>query len=376
MRREAPLSVANVALTAGVALAIAIAIGFTVTRHSGSRADVQPATADEGPVNHGVIYLRLPPARPARPAPRPAAEPLPSPVSASVAPTPGLRNSALVEPFEPPAPPISDTAVRTSIPAGAQLAALPPAPVAPAPNPAPPVPLAVPVPPPAAAVLPPVMPRTAEAPISVRPGDSVPALRTVELAPHEIHRVPDHDMPVRRVTVETPDEPVVPRHREARRLLPAPSREPRPAHEAIAMAAPASIPPPEARGRPLDGPAIVTAPLELNVDGKPLRLLGVKLPAAGDMCRPGAAYAARSCPDVSRQALVALVGPKGPVSCRVMASGVGAALPAMCNDRKGEDLGAYLVGHGFALADGTDGVDYSAAENQAKSAHTGLWHYR
>jgi endonuclease YncB( thermonuclease family) len=142
------------------------------------------------------------------------------------------------------------------------------------------------------------------------------------------------------------------------------------------MAVPEAPPAPAAGGRRLDGRAIVTAALELNVDGKPLRLAGVKVPAAGDMCTPGAAYAARACPDVSRQALAALVGPKGPVSCRIIAVGGAAALPAVCTDRKGDDLGSYLVAHGFALADGNDMVDYSAAEDQAKAAHSGLWHYR
>jgi endonuclease YncB( thermonuclease family) len=130
-------------------------------------------------------------------------------------------------------------------------------------------------------------------------------------------------------------------------------------------------------GVEIDGPAIVTGALELNVAGKPLRLYGVKAPGAGDMCAPNAEYAARSCPDVSRDALAAHIGPKGKVSCRILASGGREALPAVCKDSTGADLASYLVAHGFALAEANDMmIDYSAAETQAKTAHTGLWSNR
>jgi endonuclease YncB( thermonuclease family) len=128
-------------------------------------------------------------------------------------------------------------------------------------------------------------------------------------------------------------------------------------------------------GPRLNGRAIVTAALELNVAGKPLRLAGVTLPITTDLCAPNAGYAARSCADVTRQALAARVGPKGEVSCQILGGG-SSAWPAVCQDRAGQDLGAYLIAHGFALADDSDMIDYSAVETQARAARSGLWSYR
>ncbi len=184
----------------------------------------------------------------------------------------------------------------------------------------------------------------------------------------EIHPVPQRDEPMRRVTIVDRDEPAMPpKHADAARPRRSDALEDR------ARAAPES----EQVGVKLAGPAIVTGALELNIAGKPLRLFGVKPPASGDMCAPTADYAARACPDVSRQALAARIGPEGEVSCRILATGGRQALPAVCKDSTGADLASYLVAHGFALAEPNDMmIDYSAAETQAKNAHTGLWSYR
>ncbi|HEX4113475.1 MAG TPA: hypothetical protein VH020_13155, partial [Stellaceae bacterium] len=102
---------------------------------------------------------------------------------------------------------------------------------------------------------------------------------------------------------------------------------------------------------------------------------GVKLPVSTDLCAPNAGYAARSCADVTRQALAAWVAAKGDVSCQILGAGR-AAWPAVCHDRSGEDLAAYLIEQGFALADDNDMIDYSAVETRARAARSGLWSYR
>jgi endonuclease YncB( thermonuclease family) len=311
-------SVANIALAVGIAAAVAIAVAFAVPDRNGGK-----------PVHPGArkaVYLRLPP-----PAPRAAAVPIASNKPVAAAPVDDLRSSGVEEPYEPPAPPTVEAAASPSRPAGEQVAAL--------------------------------------TPMESAPSAVAPPLRTVELQSHEIHAVPPHDQPMRPVTIVNREDraPVghaTPKHAE---LLSPPPRD-----EGRAPVRSAK----ETNGVRLAGPAIVTAALELNVAGKPLRLYGVKPPASGDMCAPGTNYAARACPDVSRQALAARIGKDGEVTCRILATGGRQALPAVCADGTGTDLATYLVEHGFALADPNDMVDYSVAETHAKDAHTGLWSYR
>jgi endonuclease YncB( thermonuclease family) len=325
MKEAVPSAVANVALAVGVTLAVAIAIGFTLVhrQHTASSPVILPAPAPA----YRVVHLTLPPP------PEPTVS--------------GLRASDTLEPFDPPPPPIAETEPMPGPSAGSQLASLSPTEPAAttAAASAPPVPMA--------------------------PADALSALRTVALDTHDIHRIPDRDPPMRSVTiVNRGDRPLPAGH--------APATPAKPSRMAMrdTAAVGASNPVEAQGGANLDGQAIVTAAIELNVDGKPLTLYGVKPPAASDMCAPNAAHAARSCPDVSRQALAAEVGAKGDVSCRILAVGGRSALPAVCTDRKGQDLGTWLVTHGFALSDANNMVDYSDAETKARSDHNGLWNYR
>jgi endonuclease YncB( thermonuclease family) len=133
---------------------------------------------------------------------------------------------------------------------------------------------------------------------------------------------------------------------------------------------------PAKTGDNLAGTAIVTAALEINVEGKPLRLYGVKPPETSDRCQPGPNYAARSCPDVSRDALAEMLRSDSRVSCHVLGTGSQSVLPAVCADDKGRDIASYLVGNGLALADPSETADYSGPEKQARLTGAGLWHYR
>lgn len=131
-------------------------------------------------------------------------------------------------------------------------------------------------------------------------------------------------------------------------------------------------------GHRIDGAAIVTATLGLNVAGRSLRLYGVAPPEASDLCVARPHQVAQDCADASREALAGYLAGRGPVSCRMLAEGAGGriALPAVCATAEGKDVGRYLVAHGFALPDPNDIVDYRAAENRARAEHRGLWGYR
>jgi endonuclease YncB( thermonuclease family) len=291
MTKPIPSHLANIALAAGVAAAMGIAIALTLTH-----AKHHP------PVTRSDIGQRAYPADAASvSAPRVKAE-----TGFSV-----TRLRAGVDtPFEPPPPPLEEAATASAPPAERQVAALP---------------------------------ATADADVLT----SAPALV----------------LPNSRPDVAPRREPP-PRHR-----VQTATREP------VPPAAPGEADDND-EGVKLAGPAIVTGPLELNIDGKPLELYGVKPPTGEDVCSPGDGYAARDCRDVSRQALAARIGLDGDVTCRILAVGGRSSLPAVCTDGKGGDLATYLVAHGFALADPNEIVDYSGAEARAKNARSGLWTYR
>jgi endonuclease YncB( thermonuclease family) len=315
MKRDVSSSFANIALAVGVTVAVAVAVGFAVGgwNHAGV---TPPAVAPK--VAGAAIELSLP-----APAPKGATPPATSArATPPVIAVPTADALATTQPFEPPAPPIATVAP-------VQVAALPGAGLR-------------------------ALQQGAAAPI--------PALRTTAL--------------------ETVPPPTPRRPRPA---VGVPHRAPPPSPEPAAAREP--VPPQPAGAAPfisqaaLDGPglrgdATVTGPLELNVEGRLLRLYGLAPPEDSDMCSPGEPFAARSCAEVARQALAKLLAGNSQVTCRVLATGGGVALPAVCADRDGSDLGLYLVSRGFALAESNDTVDYSPAQKQAKAKNLGLWQYR
>jgi len=350
-QRTSPLF-ANVVLAVGVTLTVAAGIGFALFYQPGTvpSRPLASAAADLSS-GEGQVYLKVPPAGPAPsavpPAPQsvPAAAPAPSSQAtietAPTAPAPPpaldpLPSQADSEPYEPPPPPMVAAA---------------PMPDAPSPP--------------------------GDAAIGVKQGGSR-ALRTVDAEAPDVDAVPDRDATRRAVTMADRERraAAVDSQRSSRKTIAA-NEAPR-AAGANAKGGPklSPIAATAGNGPAISGPAIVTSALELNVDGRPLKLYGLKSPAATDMCAPNPDHAARFCPDVSRDVLATLLGPDNRVICRVLAVGARAALPAVCTDDKGSDLGTYLVARGFALADGDDTVDYSGAEKQARNDRLGLWHYR
>jgi len=141
-------------------------------------------------------------------------------------------------------------------------------------------------------------------------------------------------------------------------------------------------------GRRLAGHAEATGAAALRVDGRPVRLFGIRPPAGGDRCAAPEQPDGRamSCSDRARDALAARLksAPRGEVSCRlVVAAAVaggaengvtGAA--AVCLDFGGVDLAGFLVGEGLALADPAQSGDYAGAERIARTLRKGLWLYR
>lgn len=314
MNKPIPSRLANIALAVGVAAAMGIAVALTVT-HSDRRAHS----------DHSGVGSRVEPADTAAlRKPQPAAD-----AAFSVM---RLRAGSDM-PFEPPPPVINEATATAAPPPDRQIAALPSA-------------------------------------------DANADLAATAPAPALPASPPESD-----VDSALPRDRASPSHASTKRGHP-PTRPAPPRQTAMAEPpAPASGddeagPADEPDGVKLAGPAIVTGPLELNIDGKPLELYGIKAPTGDDVCSPGDGFAARDCRDVSRQALAARIGLDGDVTCRILAVGGRSALPATCTDSKGTDLATYLVAHGFALADPNEIVDYSSAETRAKSTRAGLWTYR
>jgi endonuclease YncB( thermonuclease family) len=321
MKQVVSAFVANMALAIGVTLVVAIAVGFTWADWNRPPAPSSARVAASGR-GHGANTFYLPiPARPALPpavANQPSSGPindLPPQTAQRQAPAgspSALPSLATPEPFEPP-PPIT---------AGEAPARQPPEQVASLSGAAPP-----PDP-------------TTSAPPSAN-GMPLPALRHTALDTSALDQIPSH--------------------------LPA-----APSGTAGGAPYPSSV---SLGGPGIRGHATVTAALELNVAGRMLRLYGLAPPRAGEMCGQGAPFAPRSCAEVSRQALARYLANNTQVTCRVFAAGGGAAA-AVCADRDGHDLGAYLVSRGLALAEANGIVDYSAAQQQARAARAGLWQYR
>jgi endonuclease YncB( thermonuclease family) len=370
---------ANLALAVSVAVVVAAGMSFALFYHApDSRivmtSEAVPQSAVPPDVATGVDGDRASP-----PAPTQTVTEASPPVGADVAqPVPSPLASQAIAPASPgPAAPanVQTAQVATPSPSPAQAASA--GPNTPSANGAATQPPAVVTTNPAPAAVPTkIDPNVA---VRVRPGDPIPPLPTVALHSHDVHGIAESDAVVMPVTLLNRDGRVLAVERE---------RAPGARGNATAnmegsagngrtgrMAGKAT--PVALEGAPnLTGAGIVTATLELNVDGHPLRLHGLKAPENSDMCAPSAQFAARACPEVSREALAGLLRRDSKVECHVMPPSGGAALPAICADTGGADLGRALIARGLALADDGASADYADAERQARASHLGLWQYR
>ncbi|HLY58901.1 MAG TPA: hypothetical protein VKS60_25290 [Stellaceae bacterium] len=208
-----------------------------------------------------------------------------------------------------------------------------------------------PPPPPPVEARPPAPPPPPEPPAAPATPPPLPALAQVELGAPPVHVIPD-DGPSpgdRHVSEEVANGP----------------------HELSAELPPER--PPARRGpqKQLSGVAKPTGPISLTVGGVPVRLFGVKAPAASDRCGIGAAA---DCTAAAERALTARVPPNGSILCQVPLAHPGTAVAsAICLDPDSADLGGYLVSEGLALADTGESYDYTGAETMARTAKRGLW---
>jgi endonuclease YncB( thermonuclease family) len=208
-------------------------------------------------------------------------------------------------------------------------------------------PQAVPVAPPR-----PPAPVVAPAP----PAPAVPDLPTVVVATRPVHEVPEDAPP-------PPPRPIALQTSGGKAI-----EQPR---QAVPAAAPATV---RAPAPALNGPATAASATSLAIDGRTVRLFGVRPAEPGDRCgTPDGSN--ELCANAARTALARLLAGKGAVSCHMPAGQRGD--PAfVCRDGTGTDLGGFLVAEGFARADTKESYDYFGAEGVARSFHRGLWRYR
>jgi endonuclease YncB( thermonuclease family) len=120
----------------------------------------------------------------------------------------------------------------------------------------------------------------------------------------------------------------------------------------------------------ITGRAAVMSGDTLDIGGRRIRLFGIEAPRSAQNCRDerGIGYA---CGRQAAGALQAKIGART-VACDPRGVDLPESIPAVC--RLGsEELNAWMVRQGWAIAAGGEGRDYLRAEAQAKSERLGLW---
>lgn len=121
---------------------------------------------------------------------------------------------------------------------------------------------------------------------------------------------------------------------------------------------------------PIHGVPTVTSPATLTVDGLNVRLLGVRPPGEGMLCRDpdGTDH---KCISVAIHELRDLIAEK-PVRCEVRTGHDENGLPlATCFAADGQNLNAWIIRHGYGLTDGTRQYEFHSQLAEAEGA--GLW---
>jgi endonuclease YncB( thermonuclease family) len=274
-------------------------------------------------------------------------------------------------------PPVAKPPVATEpIGGGDATAVLPPSEAAP-PEQAPAAPGAVLAPPAA----------TAEATPPASPAKPAASdLPNVDVAPHTVHAVPDAEPPSTAVTIVDRNGRTIKQLQPSSGLSPTyvPSVGPGGAAAGSSRGStrPNLVPPASNSrlaltlpGATFNGKGTAVGGATLSVTGRNLHLFGVKLPSPGDRCGLGAGDN-RSCGDVARDALAQRLQRYPTIACRVPPGQRGGDPAAICTDNSGTDLGDFLIGQGYALADTGQSFDYFGAESAARANRRGLWRNR
>ena len=107
---------------------------------------------------------------------------------------------------------------------------------------------------------------------------------------------------------------------------------------------------------------------ELLYQGVPVRLYGIHFPNQPGVCNE----TMNGCREMGLGALFDWLADSGPVTCDVLS--VTSQGTQVARYRQGEiDLGAWLIGHGYAVADRRAGRGYLRDEQSARNEHAGLW---
>ena len=122
------------------------------------------------------------------------------------------------------------------------------------------------------------------------------------------------------------------------------------------------------------GLAFVRDDASLGVDGREVRLYGIYIPPAGEDCH--AFLRPVRCGSQAKLALDFRI--RGFVHCKPMEEADGRHVTAQCRvDRngfdEGEDLSAYLIRRGWALALPDAPYEYQALEKIARHRGVGVW---
>ncbi len=139
---------------------------------------------------------------------------------------------------------------------------------------------------------------------------------------------------------------------------------------AIILAALLSAP---ATGAPLSGQATVIDGDTLEIHGQRIRLHGIDAPESRQSCEDASGHS-YACGRAAAFALADWIG-RAVVSCDPRGRDRYRRVVALCTVR-GEDMGAWLVRSGYALAFRRYGLDYVAAEDDARHRGAGIWQGR
>lgn len=153
-------------------------------------------------------------------------------------------------------------------------------------------------------------------------------------------------------------------------VLGAPVRPAQAGEAATRIAALALLAPLAAPDVSLTGPATVIDGATLAVGGRPVRLHGIAAPTLDQTCFD-AQERGYPCGRVAAEALRARIGDAS-IACEAQGAAEDGSPRARCR-LGGDDLAAWLVENGYAVADRGVSADYAAQDARAWGRRRGLW---
>jgi len=119
--------------------------------------------------------------------------------------------------------------------------------------------------------------------------------------------------------------------------------------------------------------ALVQPDAALKVAGKVFQLYGLYYPPSGETCQRN--FRPAKCGSRAVLALESKI--QGFVACRPVRRNADRSFDAFCRTRfAGEDLGAYLISEGWALALPHAPFEYHALERIARAHNRGVWGFQ